>query len=255
MALHPQAIPPVPEETRRVAQAAFPHGNVYTRLRDEFGAIYDDQLFAPLFPACGQPAESPWRLALTTVMQFAEGLSDRQAADAVRSRIDWKYALSLELTDAGFDHTVLSEFRTRLLAGGAEQLLLDTLLTQVRARGLLKARGRQRTDFTHVLAAIRALNRLERMGETVRHALNSLAVVAPDWLRAQVPPEWFDRYGPRMDTYHLPKTAAAREALAVTIWGDGHRLLQAVEAATDRPWLREIPAVQTLRQVWAEQYT
>ena len=113
MSLHSQEIPPVPEETRRIAQAAFPRGNVYMRLRDELSAIYDDQLFAPLFPPRGQPAESPWRLALATVMQFAEGLSDRQAADAVRSRIDWKYVLSLELTDPGFDHTVLSEFRTR----------------------------------------------------------------------------------------------------------------------------------------------
>src|SRR5215218_5860795 len=98
MSLRPEEIPPVPEETRRVAQAAFPHGNVYMRMRDELGTIDDDQLFAPLFPTRGQPAAAPWRLALTTVMQFAEGLSDRQAADAVRRRIDWKYALSLELT-------------------------------------------------------------------------------------------------------------------------------------------------------------
>jgi transposase len=225
------------------------------RMRDELGIIYDDQLFAPLFSARGQPAMSPWRLALATVMQFAEGLSDRQAADAVRSRIDWKYALSLELTDPGFDHTVLSEFRSRLVVGQAEQLLLETLLTRVRERGLLKGRGRQRTDSTHVLAAIRTLNRLELVGETVRYALNSLAVVAPDWLRAWVPPEWFDRYGPRMENYRLPKTTAARTALVATIGADGHRLLQAVEAAADFPWLQEIPAVQTLRHVWSEQYT
>jgi transposase len=255
MSLRPKEIPPVPEETRRVARAAFPRGNVYMHIRDELGSIYDDQLFACLFPTRGQPAASPWRLALTTVMQFAEGLSDRQAADAVRSRIDWKYALSLELTDPGFDHTVLSEFRARLVAGQAEHLLLDTLLTQLRARGLLKARGRQRTDSTHVLAAIRTLNRLEHVGETLRHALNSLAVVAPDWLRAQVPPAWFDRYGHRMENYHLPKTATAREALAATIGADGRQLLQAVGAATELPWLREIPAVQTLRRVWSEQYT
>ncbi len=255
MSLHPQEVPPVPEETIRVARAAFRRGNSYMRLRDELGAIYNDQLFAALFPSCGQPAASPWRLALITVMQFAEGLSDRQAADAVRSRIDWKYALSLELSDPGFDHTVLSEFRTRLLVGEAERLLLDTLLIKARERGLLKTRGRQRTDSTHVLAAIRALNRLERVGETLRHALNSVAVVAPDWLRAWVPPEWFDRYGPRMDTYRLPKTAAARAALAARIGADGRRLLQAVDAAPDLPWLREVPAVQTLRQVWAEQYT
>jgi transposase len=145
---------------------------------------------------------------------FAEGLLDRQAADAVCSRIDWTYALSLELTEPGFDHMVLSEFRTRLVAGQAEQLLLETLLSQLRARGLLKIRGRQRTDSTHVLAAIRVLNRLELVGETLRHALNSLAVVAPDWLRGQAPPAWFDRYGRRIENYPLPKTAAAREALA-----------------------------------------
>jgi transposase len=124
--------------------------------------------------------------------------------------------LGLELTDPGFDHTVLSEFRTRLVAGQAEQLLLDTLLARVRARGLLKVRGRQRTDSTHVLAAIRVLNRLERVGESLRHALNRLAVVAPDWRRSQVPPEWFDPYGARIERYHLPKTAAGREELAAT---------------------------------------
>jgi transposase len=90
MSLHPQEIPVVPEETMRIARAAFPHGNIYMRMRDALGTIYADQLFVALFPTRGQPAEAPWRLALTTVMQFAEGLSDRQAAEAVRSRIDWK---------------------------------------------------------------------------------------------------------------------------------------------------------------------
>jgi transposase len=163
--------------------------------------------------------------------------------------------LSLELTDPGFDHTVLSEFRTRLVAGQAAQLLLETLLARVRERGLLKVRGRQRTDSTHVLAAIHVLNRLELVGETLRHALNSLAVVAPDWLRAQVSPEWVDRDGTRVENYRLPNTAAAREELAATIGADGRRLLQAVDATTGRPWLQDIPAVTTLRQVWTEQYT
>jgi transposase len=163
--------------------------------------------------------------------------------------------LSLELTDPGFDHTVLSEFRTRLVAGQAAQLLLETLLARVRERGLLKVRGRQRTDSTHVLAAIRVLNRLELVGETLRHALNSLAVVAPDWLRAQVSPEWVDRDGTRVENYRLPNTAAAREELAATIGADGRRLLQAVDATTGRPWRQDIPAVTTLRQVWTEQYT
>ncbi|HZC80078.1 MAG TPA: transposase, partial [Ktedonobacterales bacterium] len=130
----PQRPEPVPEQTARVAWAAFPDGNRYRRMRDELDTIYSDTTFTALFPVRGQPAASPWRLALVTVFQFAEGLSDRQAADAVRSRIDWKYALSLELTDSGFDHTVLSEFRSRLLSGAAEGLLLDTLLARVRDR-------------------------------------------------------------------------------------------------------------------------
>src|SRR5262245_43264876 len=165
MSLRSQVIGPVPEETARVARAAFPKGNLYLRIRDTLGTIYEDQLFAGLFPNCGQPAQAPWRLALICVFQFIENLSDRQAADAVRSRIDWKYVLGLELTDAGFDFSVLSEFRDRLLTGSAAELLLDKLLGRCRALGLLKARGQQRTDSTHVLAAIRILHRLALVAE------------------------------------------------------------------------------------------
>jgi transposase len=168
MSLHPQATYPIPEDTQRVARAALPRGNIYMQVADRLGTIYHDAQFAALFPTRGQPAEAPARLALATVLQFAEGFSDRQAADAVRSRIDWKYVLGLELTDPGFHHTVLSEFRTRLVTGEAAQLLLDTLLTLARTQGLLKARGCQRTDSTHVLAAIRVLNRLERVGDWFR---------------------------------------------------------------------------------------
>ncbi len=181
MSLHPEPIRPIPEHTVRVAQAAFPRGdNTYMRMRDEIGVIWEDEDFAPLFSTRGQPALAPWRLALVTVMQFAENLSDRQAANAVRARIDWKYALSLELTDPGFDFSVLSEFRSRLVEGEGEQLLLEKMLSRFKDRGWVKARGSQRTDSTHVLAAVRALNRLELVGETLRAALNALAVVAPE---------------------------------------------------------------------------
>ena len=205
MSLQPLATYPIPEDTQRIARAAFPHGTIYMQVADRLGNIYHDAQFTALFPTRGQPAEAPARLALATLLQFAEGLSDRQAADAVRSRIDWKYVLGLELTDPGFHHTVLSEFRTRLVTGEAEQLLLDTLLTLARTQGLLKARGGQRTDSTHVLAAIRVLNRLERVGETLRAALNSLAIVVPGWLQALAPLEWYDRYRHRVENYQLPR--------------------------------------------------
>jgi transposase len=223
-------------------------------MRDELGVFYSDEDFATLYPTRGQPAETPWRLALVLVFQFVEGLSDEQAAEAVRGRIDWKYALSLELNDPGFDSSVLSEFRTRLVSGSAEMALLDKMLERFKEAGLLKARGRQRSDATHVLAAVRALNRLALVGETVRHALNTLAVAAPDWLRPKLDPEWSERYGSRFDDYRLPKAMAERQALAEQIGDDGRRLLTALYAADAPGWLREIPAVQTLRQVWLQQY-
>jgi transposase len=167
-------------------------------MRDELGTLFTDDDFAALFPTRGQPAEAPWRLALVTIMPYVEEVSDRQAAEAVRGRSDWQYALSLELTDPGFDSTVLSEFRTRLVVGSAEQRLLDALLERCRERKWLKARGRQRTDSTHVLACVRAVNRLECVGETLRHTLNSLAVVAPAWLHTHCQVEWGERYGRRV---------------------------------------------------------
>jgi transposase len=255
MSLHPQPNSAIPEETQRVAHAAFPKGALCLRIADEFGPLYRDDQFTDLLPTRGQPADSPARLALASVLQYVEGLSDRQAADAVRGRIDWKYALGLELTDPGFDHTVLSEFRARLVNFQAEQRLLDTLLDQLKERGLIRQRGRQRTDSTHVLAAIRVLNRLERVGETLRAALNELAVMTPDWLQILAPPEWYQRYGKRVENYHLPRTDTARDELARVIAADGEKLLAAVDAATDQPLLTQIPAVLTLRRVWAEQYT
>lgn len=257
MSLPGDSLQPVPEETARVAHAAFPHGNVYLRLRDELGTVFEDALFTAVYAREGQPALHPWRLALVSVMQFMENLSDRQAAQAVRARIDWKYVLGLELTDEGFDFSALSEFRTRLVQGGIEQTLLDTLLTRCQERGWLKARGRQRTDSTHILGAVKALNQLELVGETLRHALNVLATVAPDWLKPLTPPEWFERYGERIEDYRLPKDKAERATVSAAIGEDGYTLLASIEqAATQREWawLKELPAVRILEQTWAQQY-
>jgi transposase len=159
MCLHPELIPPVPEVTARVAKAAFPKGNKYMRLRDELGAFYQDEEFAQLYPNQGQSAIAPWRLVMILIMQFLENLSDRQTADAVRGRIDWKYALSLELEDDGFNFSVLSEFRDRLIAGGSSQQILDKMLAKFGGLGLLKSRGKARTDSTHILAIVKELTK------------------------------------------------------------------------------------------------
>ena len=254
MSMRPTSIPPVPDETARVARAAFPKGSFYLRLRDELGAIYEDEDFAALFPARGQPGLPPWRLALVTAMQFLEHLSDRQAADAVRARIDWKYALSLELTDPGFDYSVLSEFRSRLVEGHAETLLLDRMLERLRERKLVKARGRQRTDSTHVLASIRVLNQLELVAETMRATLNQLAAIAPEWLRALAPSEWYERYGARIEDTRLPQGKAARAAYGRMVGADGFYLLGALEQEGTPAEARTSESVEILRQVWARHF-
>lgn len=254
MTLQARYIPDVPEETARVARSAFRKGNRYMQMRDELGTMYQDEQFADLYPNVGQLAEAPWRLALVTVMQFAENLTDRQAADAVRGRIDWKYALSLELTNEGFDFSILSEFRTRLLSQGAEARLFDVMLANFQDRGLLKARGKQRTDSTHILASVRELNRLEFVGETLRAALNELATVAPDWLKTLVPPEWFTRYSRPFSEYRLPPKDPERLEFAEQIGRDGIYLLTHIYAETTPVELRQLPQVEILRRVWVLQF-
>jgi transposase len=254
MSLHPHIIEPVPEETARVARAAFPKGHPSLTFRDALGTIFQDEDFAALFPAWGPPGLPPWRLALVTIMQFRENLADRQAAEAVRARIDWKYLLSLELTDPGFDFSVLSAFRDRLLAGSAEELLLDKLLERCRALGWLKARGQQRTDSTHVLAAIRVLNRLELVAETLRAALNAVATIAPDWLQAVTPLAWYERSSRRIEESRLPKDTAAREAYAHTVGEDGFRFLDLLETPEAPAGLRELPHMEALRRTWQRHY-
>src|ERR671927_1950820 len=254
MSLHPESIGEVPVETARVARAAFPRGTVITRLRDEFTSLYEDADFRTLYPARGQPGLTPWRLALVTVFQFLEHLSDRQAADAVRARIDWKYALGLELTDPGFHFSVLTEFRARLVAGKSEHLLLDRMLEHFKARGLVRARGKQRTDSKHVLAAVHDLHLLELVAETLRATLDDLAAVVPDWLRKVAQPVWFKRYGRRIEDYRLPKRREEREALALEVGADGFLLLDALDAPEAPATARAVPMVATLRDVWRGHY-
>ena len=252
MSLPPSPASIIPEGTCRVARAAFPKGNVFMRRRDALGLISSAPPFASLCSQTGQPAQAPARLAL--VLQFAEGLAGRQAADAVRSRLDWPYALGLALTDPGFDDSVLREFRPRLIAGGGEHLLLETMPTYLQERGLLKARGQQRTDSAPILAAIRTLNRLAWVGETMRFALNRLAAVAPAWVQTQRQPGWRARYGARGEHYRLPRTEAERQRLAATIGADGFALLPAVFAPETPLEVRAEPAVEVLRRIWGRRY-
>jgi transposase len=254
MSMYARELGTIPEETVRVARAACPKGTLAMRLRDELGELYQDEHFVALYPVEGQPAYEPWRLALVVVLQYAEGLTDRQAANAVRERIDWKYALGLELTDPGCDFSVLSEFRGRLVESQQETLLLDRLLEVCKERGWLKAGGKQRTDSTHVLARVRSLSNLECVGETLRAVLDDLAALAPDWLVQHISSDWFERYSHRVENYRLPKAESQRTALAQQIGADGLHLLQALEQPEAPNLLKDEASVHLLRQVWQQYY-
>lgn len=253
MSLKPERFA-IPEETVRVAKAAFPKGNPYMRSRDELGVIFEDAAFENYFAERGQPTYSPTRLALVLILQCAEGLSDRQAAEAVRARLDFKYVLGLELTDPGFDSSVLSEFRTRLIGGEPGKQLLDKMLLLIAEKGLPKSKGKQRSDSNHIIASVHGLNRLESVGETMRYALNQIAVVAPEWLTPHLKPEWVERYEKRLDNYRLPKSKEKREELAITIGRDGFYLLEQIYHPESPSFLATLPAIEILRQVWLQHF-
>lgn len=224
-------------------------------VRDELDELFDDAQFAEAFGVRGKPGWSPGRLAMITALQMVENLPDSQAAQAVRLRLDWKYCLGLDLTDEGFDASVLSEFRSRVAGHGLEERALDLLVEALVARGLLKAGGKQRTDSSHVIAAVRDLNRLELAGETVRACVEAIAAVDPDWLAATIDLDgWGRRYGARVDSWRLPTSKARRDALATDYGRDGFALLKAVYAPAAPQWVRYLPAVEILRVVLVQNY-
>ena len=226
------------------------------QIRDRLGQWLEDETFAATFGTRGKPGWSPSRLALVTVLQRAEKLTDRQAADAVRMRLDWKYLLGLPAGDPGFDHTVLPEFRGKVAGAGLEHAALDALLERLAADGLITAGGKQRTDSTHVIAAVAALNRLELAGESVRAALEALAAAHPDWLEQRIcVSDFARRYGTPMTSWRPPASQARRDELAIAYARDGYALLEAVYDSSSPAWLRELPAVDVLRRVLVQNYT
>jgi len=225
------------------------------QIRDMLGEVFPDAGFAAAFGVRGRPGYSPGRLALVSVLQMAEKLTDRQAAATAAENLSWKYALGLPLADPGFDFSVLSESRTREIDGGLEQHLLDVLLAGLVAKGLVKPRGKQRTDSTHVVGAVRDLNRLELAGESVRAAVEAVAAAAPGWFAAAFEVAgWSSRYERRIDSWRLPASQKKRDQLAVDYGRDGHALVEAAYADTAPVWLRDLPAVQVLRVVLLQNY-
>src|SRR5260370_2029996 len=193
-------------------------------------------------------------MALVTVLQALENLSDRQAAEMVRGRLDWKYALSVTLDDQGFDASILVEFRQRLLEHGREDRLLEPILRVCREHGWLKAGGKQRTDATFVLANVRGLSSLESVGESLRATLNELAEVDPDWLLGVISPDWFDRYVHRFELQRFPKGEQAQALLRRQVGEDSWHLLQAAMDEHAPQQVRDCPSLGLLHQVWDQHF-
>jgi transposase len=242
MSLKPKPVREMPAGIAEVRDL-IPEGSVYRLVGDGLYAKYDDADYADLYHAEGQPGISPVLLAFVTTFQFLEKLSDRAAANAIRVRLDWKYALHLPLNYPGFDFSVLSEFRDRVIEHSAEARLFDSVLQQLQEMGLLKRRGRQRTDSLAILAKVRDLTRLERLVEMVRLALRALLAADENWVRITVPPTWEDIYG--QPCVHEKLTQAERDALAERVGPDGQWLLERLQAEERPQRLRDLPEVNS----------
>jgi IS5 family transposase len=250
----------IPQATADVAWKAHRRGTDEMRVRDALGPLFTDAdftvgPFAEMYSPLGQPGLSPALLVMVTILQFRHNLSDADAAQAVADRISWKYALGLDLDDAGFDPSVLTEFRARLVKDERANALLDLMLDRLKTAGLVRAGGRQRTDSTHVIAGVRRLNRIETVGETLRAALETIAGISPGWIVPLLEAGWDERYGRKVETVRLlSRKNASAQALADQIGADGAKLLSAIDADPVAGWMNELSEVATLRLVWQQQY-
>ncbi|MGW6271769.1 transposase [Streptomyces sp. NPDC055060] len=244
----------IPALTVRMARASNPRGTAAMWVRDRLDELFTDADFGEWYPADGRRGLSPARLAMVSVLQYAENLSDRAAAEAVRCRLDWKYCLGMELDDPGFDFSVLSEFRDRMAQGDRADRLLAVMVDHLVAAGLVKRHGRMRTDSTHVLAAVRKLYRVELVAETLRAALEELASADDEWLAPLVSAGWAERYGRTARYDRLPRTKEKLAAHVLQVGKDGMRLLHSLYRDDAPLRLRMLPQVQVLRQVWVQQY-
>jgi transposase len=251
MTLHPRDLSAMPADIATLGQKLLAPTNPYRVLGEQLADILQDAQFAELYQERGRAAISPGLLALVTLFQFLEDLPDRAAAEAVVVRLDWKYALHLPLEDAGFDFTCLCYFRRRLLAHGQERLVFEEILRKIEALGLVKKRGKQRTDSLAVLGAVRALSVLELVSDTHRLAVRALGQAAPEWVAQERPARFVTEYAARRSDYRL--SPAERQAALGQVGRDGVWLQERL-AATAPAAVQALAAVVVLRTVWTQRY-
>ncbi len=252
MCLKAQPPWPMPAETAVVGEVLLKEDNPYRLTGDKLFEHLSDADFADLYSTEGKPGISPVILAFVTVFQFMEKFPDRQAAEALRMRVDWKYALHLPLTYAGFDYSVLSEFRDRLLAHEAEGRVFDHLVSEFRAWGLISERGRQRTDSMAMLTKVRRLSRLELVVETLRVTVGAMLKADRAWSERIIPPSWEARYGERFVMQRHPREEWA--TYDQQVGPDGEWLIARLAEADVPAVIQALPAVQVLKTVWAQQF-
>jgi transposase len=242
----------VPEDTARVGQAMLPSDSPYRQIGDRFTELFPaESEFAALYAPTGRGALSPLLLALVTVFQMWEKLPDRAAAEAVVTRINWKYARHLPLTSTGFHFTELSQCRQRLLEHEQERLLFDQFLARLHTLGLLKRRGPLRTDSPHVLALVPRLSQLELLTESVRLALRAATDLAPDGVSRARPPTFCQTDRERQNEYGL-STAQGQTRLKQA-GRDGFWLLAQIEQSAPEA-VRSLPEGTVLRTVLEQQF-
>jgi transposase len=243
---------PMPTDTGEVGKILLKADSPYRMIGDELFEQFKEDDYADMYPAEGQPGLSPIILGYITVFQFMEKLSDRQAAEGLRMRIDWKYALHLPLAYEGFDYSVLSEFRDRLLKNKAEERVFDKLVIEFGKKGLIKKRGRQRTDSLAILTKVRWLSRLELVIETLRMTVGAILEADREWGEGIIPPSWEERYGERFVMARYSEKE--RQDHEAHIGEDGQWLIARLEGKGVSTEVSSLPEVQMLKTVWAQQF-
>jgi transposase len=251
MTLHCRDLSAMPADIAAVGAQVLPPTKRYRVIGDHLADLWDEAQFAALYDTRGRHALSPALLAMVTLFQFLEDIPDREAAEQVVVRLDWKYGLHLPLEDTGFDYSCLCYFGQRVLDQHQDTLVFETILGKVRALGFLKKRGKERTDSIAVLGAVRQLSALETVTETLRLAVRALVAADVAWLEQAVPASFADQYADLRPDYRL--TVEEQAALFRQVGQDGYWLLDRLEAAPMT--LRDLAAVTVLREMWAQRYT
>jgi transposase len=252
MSLQWQLSRQVPEGTARVGQAILPETNPYRQIGDRFDDLFPaEDTFAGLYDTGGRGAIPPLLMSLVTVFQMWENVPDRAAAEWVVSRIDWKYALHLPLGYAGFHFTDLYAFRQRLLEHEQERYVFEQCLGKLKALGVLRKRGKMRSDSTHILGVVQRLSQFELVAESLRVAVRAVVVADATWAERTLPATWRETYSHRRSEYGLSESQVMEQL--VQVGQDAHWFLAQVDQSASAS-VRELSAIAVLRRVLTQQF-